>query len=122
MDGSLPYLFKVLSINKALSIQAHPDKALAEKLHAKAPHIYKDDNYKPEMAIAITRFEGLCNFASKKKILKNLNNCPELKALFDEKLLEEFESNTEDLEVKRLLQKLFSDLLFTPTETITKTI
>jgi mannose-6-phosphate isomerase len=31
----LPFLFKVLSINKALSIQAHPDKKLAEQLHAK---------------------------------------------------------------------------------------
>lgn len=31
----LPFLFKVLSIRKALSIQAHPDKKLAEKLHAK---------------------------------------------------------------------------------------
>jgi len=27
---ALPYLFKVLSVAKALSIQAHPDKALAE--------------------------------------------------------------------------------------------
>jgi mannose-6-phosphate isomerase len=30
----LPFLFKVLSIRKALSIQAHPDKRLAERLHA----------------------------------------------------------------------------------------
>jgi len=33
----LPFLFKVLSVNKALSIQAHPDKQLAEKLHAERP-------------------------------------------------------------------------------------
>ena len=33
--GRLPYLFKVLSIRKALSIQAHPDKGLAERLHAR---------------------------------------------------------------------------------------
>lgn len=31
----LPFLFKVLSIRKALSIQAHPNKKLAEQLHAK---------------------------------------------------------------------------------------
>jgi mannose-6-phosphate isomerase len=36
----LPFLFKVLSINKALSIQAHPDKKLAEQLHAKDPKNY----------------------------------------------------------------------------------
>ena len=31
--GKLPFLFKVLSIRKALSIQAHPNKKLAESLH-----------------------------------------------------------------------------------------
>ena len=36
----LPFLFKVLSIRKALSIQAHPNKKLAEKLHAKDPKNY----------------------------------------------------------------------------------
>lgn len=39
--GVLPFLFKVLSIEKALSIQTHPDKATAEKLHAEQPHIYR---------------------------------------------------------------------------------
>ena len=34
-EQRLPFLFKVLSINKALSIQAHPNKKLAEQLHAK---------------------------------------------------------------------------------------
>ena len=33
--GKLPFLFKVLSIRKALSIQAHPNKKLAEQLHSK---------------------------------------------------------------------------------------
>ncbi|RWA07603.1 hypothetical protein EKO27_g7503 [Xylaria grammica] len=54
----LPFLFKVLSINKALSIQAHPNKKLAEQLHANDPKNYPDDNHKPEMAIAITDFEA----------------------------------------------------------------
>ena len=38
--GNLPFLFKVLSINKALSIQTHPDKKTAEQLHATQPKIY----------------------------------------------------------------------------------
>ncbi|EDQ85705.1 uncharacterized protein MONBRDRAFT_38716, partial [Monosiga brevicollis MX1] len=54
--GQLPYLFKVLSVDKTLSIQAHPDKKLAEALHARDPEHYPDDNHKPEMAIAITPF------------------------------------------------------------------
>lgn len=40
-DGNLPFLFKVLAIEKALSIQTHPDKRTAEKLHARQPDIYK---------------------------------------------------------------------------------
>jgi mannose-6-phosphate isomerase len=40
-NGNLPFLFKVLSIEKALSIQSHPDKRTAEALHAKQPEIYK---------------------------------------------------------------------------------
>jgi len=60
--NKLPFLFKVLSINKALSIQAHPNKKLAEQLHANDPKNYPDDNHKPEMTLAITPFEGLCGF------------------------------------------------------------
>ena len=57
----LPFLLKVLSIHKALSIQAHPDKELASRLHLERPHIYKDPNHKPEIAIALTDdFQALC--------------------------------------------------------------
>lgn len=38
--GKLPFLFKILSIRKALSIQAHPNKKLAEFLHQKDPRNY----------------------------------------------------------------------------------
>lgn len=38
--SKLPFLFKVLSIRKALSIQAHPNKKLAEQLHARDPKNY----------------------------------------------------------------------------------
>ena len=38
--AQLPFLFKVLSIAKALSIQAHPDKKLAERLHREDPKNY----------------------------------------------------------------------------------
>ena len=50
-DGKLPFLFKVLSVNKALSIQAHPNKSHATLLHKERPDVYKDPNHKPEMAI-----------------------------------------------------------------------
>lgn len=38
--ATLPFLFKILSIRKALSIQAHPNKRLAEQLHARDPTNY----------------------------------------------------------------------------------
>ena len=43
--NKLPFLFKVLSIRKALSIQAHPNKKLAEKLHAEDHRNYPGNNF-----------------------------------------------------------------------------
>uniref|UniRef100_H2YYX3 Mannose-6-phosphate isomerase n=1 Tax=Ciona savignyi TaxID=51511 RepID=H2YYX3_CIOSA len=79
--GSLPYLFKVLSVNKSLSIQAHPNKQLAQKLHSEHPDIYKDPNHKPEMAIALTPFEALCGFRPLSEISNFLDDVPELAAV-----------------------------------------
>ena len=52
----------MLSVAKPLSIQAHPCKELAKKLHMQDPNVYRDANHKPEMALAITEFEALCGF------------------------------------------------------------
>ena len=46
-QGNLPFLFKVLSINKALSIQTHPDKKTAEQLHARQPTVYTGEVLTP---------------------------------------------------------------------------
>jgi mannose-6-phosphate isomerase len=83
-NNKLPFLFKVLSISKALSIQAHPNKKLAEELHAKDPKNYPDDNHKPEMTIAITPFEGLCGFRPLNEIAHFLKTIPPLRALVGE--------------------------------------
>ncbi|KXG31990.1 mannose-6-phosphate isomerase 1-like isoform X3 [Sorghum bicolor] len=79
--GDLPFLFKVLSVAKALSIQAHPDKKLAEVLHALRPSTYKDDNHKPEMAIAFTEFRALCGFAPIEELKDVLRTVPEIEGL-----------------------------------------
>jgi mannose-6-phosphate isomerase len=42
-SGQLPFLFKVLSIGTALSIQSHPDKELAGRLFAERPDVYKGE-------------------------------------------------------------------------------
>ncbi|XP_073296360.1 mannose-6-phosphate isomerase 2-like [Primulina huaijiensis] len=74
----LPFLFKVLSVAKALSIQAHPDKDLAAILHKQQPGVYKDDNHKPEMALAVTHFEALCGFVGIEELKRVLHDVPEI--------------------------------------------
>ncbi|XXH04064.1 hypothetical protein Hte_010475 [Hypoxylon texense] len=117
----LPFLFKVLSINKALSIQAHPNKKLAEQLHARDSKNYPDDNHKPEMAIAITDFEGLCGFRPLGEIAHFLASVPALRQLVGEDDAKAFiatvrgqesdassESTTQN---KRALQSAFAALM-----------
>ena len=82
--GQLPFLLKILSIAKCLSIQAHPNKALASQLHADRPLIYKDPNHKPEMAIAITPFEAMCQFRELSDILGFVDSVPEFNAVLGE--------------------------------------
>ncbi|KAG6840827.1 hypothetical protein C0991_004050 [Blastosporella zonata] len=89
-NGSLPFLFKVLSIDKALSIQSHPDKATAEKLHAAQPDIYKDPNHKPEMALAITPFIAMCGFRPLSSIASFLTLTPEFAALIPQAIRDRF--------------------------------
>ncbi|KAI1140031.1 mannose-6-phosphate isomerase [Hypoxylon sp. FL0543] len=117
----LPFLFKVLSINKALSIQAHPNKKLAEQLHAKDPRNYPDDNHKPEMAIAITDFEGLCGFRPLGEIAHFLSSVPPLRQLVGEDAAKAFiatvrgqendESSESTTQNKRALQSAFAALM-----------
>jgi mannose-6-phosphate isomerase len=74
----LPYLLKILSVKKALSIQSHPDKNLAEQLHKQHPKLYPDDNHKPEMAVALSEFEALCGFCPHERLQEALREVPEL--------------------------------------------
>ncbi|GAA82789.1 mannose-6-phosphate isomerase, class I [Aspergillus luchuensis IFO 4308] len=53
---------KILSFQKALPLQIHPDKKLAEKLHESQPDKYSDPNHKPEIAIALSNFELFVGF------------------------------------------------------------
>lgn len=83
----LSFLLKVLSVRKALSIQAHPDAGLAQQLHANNPTRYPDANHKPEMAIALTPFEMLCGIRPLAEIAFFVASIPSLRALFPSSLL-----------------------------------
>ena len=88
----LPYLFKCLSVDKALSIQAHPNKQLARELHSKDPQNYPDENHKPELACAVTPFEGLCGFRPLPEIARHLSEFPELRSLVSDPLASHLEA------------------------------
>lgn len=121
-DKELPFLFKVLSIEKVLSIQAHPDKALAKQLHASDPKNYPDDNHKPEMAIAVTDFEGFCGFKPLDQIVATLKAVPEFHDIVGSDVAQEFsagvkldaeEGSEADKTNRKLLQKVFGKLMNT---------
>ncbi|RDL38935.1 Mannose-6-phosphate isomerase [Venustampulla echinocandica] len=119
--NKLPFLLKVLSIGKALSIQAHPNKQLAEQLHKKDSKNYPDDNHKPEMTIAISPFDGLCGFRPLAEISHFLSTVPALKKLVGEAEAEVFQSSIkgqetsdkkEDEEInKKALRRVFTSLM-----------
>ena len=93
-QDDLPFMFKVLSINTALSIQAHPDKTLAAELHASFPNIYKDPNHKPEMAIALTTFEGMNGFRPLAEINNHVDLFPEFAAIIGEDVVSQIRDIT----------------------------
>ena len=80
--GKLPFLFKILSAGKPLSIQAHPSRLKAQRGFAKeqeagipldAPERnYRDANHKPETVVALTRFDGICGFRPLDEIIENI--------------------------------------------------
>ncbi|CAN0926014.1 Mannose-6-phosphate isomerase 2, partial [Linum grandiflorum] len=123
--SDLPFLFKILSVGKALSIQAHPDKELAKKLHKLHPNIYKDENHKPEMALAITEFEALCGFVSFEELKDVLCNIPEITELIDSKdtnQLLEINHKVEGEKVKSILRSIFTQLMSASKEMTTKAV
>ena len=70
--GELPFLLKVLTAARPLSLQAHPSSAQAEAGFAReeaagvprdAPErSFRDRSHKPELICALSRFDALCGF------------------------------------------------------------
>jgi len=107
----LPFLFKVLSAGKALSIQAHPDKENAERLNKENPSKYGDPNHKPEMAIALTPFEAMCGFRQLEEISLLIKKHPEFAAcVSQEAKLAVFLASDQDSK-KQAMQLLFSSFM-----------
>ena len=114
VGAELPFLFKILSAGKALSIQAHPDKTIAEQLHKRDPENYKDSNHKPEMAIALTPFEAMCGFRRMDEIAVLLKKHPEFAACISQDAkLGIFLADTREQQ-KAALQSMFESFMTCP--------
>lgn len=117
---SLPFLLKILSCEKALSIQAHPDKNLAKILHSKDPQNYPDENHKPEVAIAIDYLKSIVGFKPLKQFLEVIYRYPAMNELidtnsFDEKnFIKNYYTKIMQLpktELENLIQKLHDQIV-----------
>lgn len=115
VGGTLPFLFKVLSCGKTLSIQAHPDVTLAKKLHAQDPAHYGDPNHKPEMAIALTPFEAMCGFRRIEEISALLRKHKEFAAcISDDAKLKIFMCPSTENSKREALRELFTSFMSCP--------
>ena len=97
----LPFLFKILSIQKALPLQAHPDKDLGAHMREQHPDLAPDANHKPEIAVAIgppledaregESFTGFVGFRPLEDIARSLRDVQELReAVGDESAVDAF--------------------------------
>jgi mannose-6-phosphate isomerase len=116
----LPFLFKVLSINQALSIQAHPNKQLARVLHVRDPKNYPDANHKPEMLIALNKFEALCGFRAYNEIARHFMCLPQLVSLCERANVEQFILSHSELSKNDCLKKCFHAMMSKSSEFVSE--
>ncbi|CRG93078.1 mannose-6-phosphate isomerase, putative [Plasmodium gallinaceum] len=81
-NSFFPYLFKILSISKPLSIQIHPNEKQSLYLNSINPLLYKDKIFKTEMCVCINSMSLLCGFMNIFKIAFLIRNIYELNEFF----------------------------------------
>ncbi|MGW4354999.1 mannose-6-phosphate isomerase, class I [Nocardia sp. NPDC004582] len=80
--GRLPFLLKILAAEEPLSLQAHPSIEQAKAGFARENHAgvaidspmrnYRDENHKPELVVALGRFEALAGFREPRQTVRLL--------------------------------------------------
>ncbi|KAF3902450.1 hypothetical protein ABW21_db0201257 [Orbilia brochopaga] len=116
-NPQLPFLFKILSFDKALPLGAHPHKTLAEQLQQEEKQTnqgknerFKNPNHKAETAIALSpRFESFVGFRPAGEIKSLLSDVEELRGLLAEE--ESIISGLNDANMDPQLRKLLGRLL-----------
>ncbi|EIN12725.1 mannose-6-phosphate isomerase [Punctularia strigosozonata HHB-11173 SS5] len=117
--NDIPFLFKILSIHKALPLQAHPDKSLGAQLNKADPSQFVDANHKPEIAVSLggkvdsfgrgddVAFTGFCGFRPIQEIAKTWKAIPELAMLVgDASIAMEWEQKPSQETLKRVFAAL----------------
>ena len=110
-NGQFPFLLKVLSSDKALSIQTHPNKIQAERLHSLDPENYPDDNHKPEIAVAVDSLAAIAGFRPVKEIVQNLISLPELNDFIGDVPIAKILSSNNEQEFEKNIQGLYSEIM-----------
>jgi len=103
-SNTLPFLFKVLSANEALSIQVHPSKKQAIALNKKDPINYPDSNQKLEIAIALDSLTALVGFKPFNQIMRTLKDYPEIQDFIGE-------SDWSVTEKSKVIKRIFTKLI-----------
>ncbi|MFZ1288956.1 MAG: mannose-6-phosphate isomerase, class I [Melioribacteraceae bacterium] len=105
---TLPFLLKILSIDKALSIQAHPNLRTAKILHRNDAENYPDANHKPEIAIAIDKLNAIVGLKTIQQLKKSFEMFPILYELINENLKKKI--NEENF-TKNLDKEIYSQIM-----------
>jgi mannose-6-phosphate isomerase len=108
IGSSLSFLVKILSAERALSIQVHPNSAQAKDgfdlEQARGIPVddpkrnYKDLSHKPEALVALTQFRALCGFRPKAELIQVFSDFGKTEAEF-ETLAQKLAAGTELSEV-----------------------
>jgi mannose-6-phosphate isomerase len=80
IGGRISFLVKILSAERALSIQVHPNSKQAKEgfdlEEARGISVddpkrnYKDSSHKPEALVALTKFQALCGFRPREELIQ----------------------------------------------------
>lgn len=113
--GELPFLFKVLAAEKALSIQVHPTKFDAEVGYERENvagipldaynRNYKDANHKPELVYALTPYLAMNGFREFEEVIELFS---EVNLTSLSKSFESFSLSPDSAGLKQLFEQLLT--------------
>lgn len=84
--NALPYLLKLIAPDQPLSLQVHPSRKQARERYADENDAgvemtdpnrnYFDENHKPELLVALTKFEAVAGFRAPRRVMDVVGGLP----------------------------------------------